>query len=671
MALRPQQSPNSLSDEAAEIYAAMHAASVCLRLRSALLWLAAIFPLALMSAATWIAFVRFTLVELPAWPAGVIFASWLVVWLVWVARYRPAQAQAARFLDRVLNLDERVSTWLEIERGRRFGRSYYAHVFAGRQLLVDTVEKLRERRHRMPAGFSFKPRLVHVVAVSVGLLALAAAITLPTPLDEVRAERAALRRAVQAQMEQIAALRQELAAHPSLPANLRSALLAELAGVEQQLSMTKLDREAMIAALADAQERVRRLTSASASDFDQLVAAARVIQSGAAENSNWEPAESPETTDLGRAAEASEFLADYIPQFTDSERREVAQALERASDIVSTRHAELSEDLTASAKALRAQDERTAFRSLRLVAGHLREANRGRESALAVESTLAKLEEARQSMAQAGLTTGRRTQVGFRRRDAITRLDPALTGANGGQGTQADAGDMQGAGSNRPQGEADQSIGKSGMGPRVGQNVPAFGSQAGSNRGAGGSTSSGSDSGRSGNSGTGSDREGGNAQQSADQQAQNGSTGTLQGPVSAPITGANGAISRVQNPAGRGVGGGSQPDDSGSASDEQGDEKVYVPGPIPQAGEDRSTTVAGQQETDPARTEGLEGRASGGTNGELTQAGRGPGVLTPIHTPYREIIGEYARLAMQALDRTYIPSDARQYVRDYFTELGK
>jgi hypothetical protein len=39
--------------------------------------------------------------------------------------------------------------------------------------------------------------------------------------------------------------------------------------------------------------------------------------------------------------------------------------------------------------------------------------------------------------------------------------------------------------------------------------------------------------------------------------------------------------------------------------------------------------------------------------------------------PYREVLGQYAEQATRVLDQVYIPSDAKEYVKQYFTELGK
>jgi hypothetical protein len=48
----------------------------------------------------------------------------------------------------------------------------------------------------------------------------------------------------------------------------------------------------------------------------------------------------------------------------------------------------------------------------------------------------------------------------------------------------------------------------------------------------------------------------------------------------------------------------------------------------------------------------------------------GPGTNPGVKTPYNKVIGKYQDTAAQALDHTYIPADAKQYVRDYFNSLA-
>ena len=47
------------------------------------------------------------------------------------------------------------------------------------------------------------------------------------------------------------------------------------------------------------------------------------------------------------------------------------------------------------------------------------------------------------------------------------------------------------------------------------------------------------------------------------------------------------------------------------------------------------------------------------------------GAATDVKTPYTEVIGDYTERATEAMDRAYIPADAKEYVKDYCTGLAK
>jgi hypothetical protein len=133
--------------------------------------------------------------------------------------------------------------------------------------------------------------------------------------------------------------------------------------------------------------------------------------------------------------------------------------------------------------------------------------------------------------------------------------------------------------------------------------------------------------------------------------------------------GGSGAISQVPNPEGQGIGGGGPSQPQGAGGPEP--ESVYVP-PAPESGaapDNASSGVPGQAA--PQQPGGIEGRGADGGDGAQTPADLGAGARTQIRTPYTEVIGKYAEQATQALDRVYIPADARDYVKNYFIQLGK
>jgi len=137
----------------------------------------------------------------------------------------------------------------------------------------------------------------------------------------------------------------------------------------------------------------------------------------------------------------------------------------------------------------------------------------------------------------------------------------------------------------------------------------------------------------------------------------------MQGPLTGPVGGSSGAISRVPNPQGSGT------TDSGqtpSGGEQSGDGNTVS---IPQSAD--PSMVAGSESPgdEPGTRGGGEGgQAVGESGGEQSRSG---GIMTSVKTPYKEVVREYAERATEALDRTYIPSDAKEYVKQYFTELGK
>ncbi|HET6314248.1 MAG TPA: hypothetical protein VFH60_10450, partial [Chloroflexia bacterium] len=284
-----------------------------------------------------------------------------------------------------------------------------------------------------------------------------------------------------------------------------------------------------------------------------------------------------------------------------------------------------------------------------------RAADQEYESAAAIENTLAKLDEGRQSISQAGKPPTKRGQVGFRRQsggDSANSNEGAAT--PGGQDTGGAGADSEGADNTAPYNSSN-----------VGGNAASFGG------GQPGSPANGGQPGQQPSSGGGppggpnSDVAGGTAGGGQD----DGSKGTLQGEITGPVGGAGGAISRVQNPAGQGEGGSSAPASEDNPPPDN--EQVYVPSQEGAPSSAEEPSVAGQAAPEPPNTDGLEGRVGEGGGGEERRGQSGPGTLAPIHTPYKEVIGQYAERATESLDRAYIPPDAKDYVREYFTQLGK
>jgi hypothetical protein len=149
----------------------------------------------------------------------------------------------------------------------------------------------------------------------------------------------------------------------------------------------------------------------------------------------------------------------------------------------------------------------------------------------------------------------------------------------------------------------------------------------------------------------------------------------LGGSINGPVGGAGGAISRVPNPSGSGN---AAPDDASasnsSTENATGGDEVYVPkeGASGEEGTEGRLPGGPNEGTEEANTDGVGGRiGEGESTGAEVSSGTGEGGAVRVQTPYREVLADYAREATEAINRAYVPPDAKQYVKDYFSELGK
>jgi hypothetical protein len=93
-----------------------------------------------------------------------------------------------------------------------------------------------------------------------------------------------------------------------------------------------------------------------------------------------------------------------------------------------------------------------------------------------------------------------------------------------------------------------------------------------------------------------------------------------------------------------------------------------VPG---KGGSEETAGTSGQFAPPDSGSDAVGGRVGNGSTEGSTGAAPGLGQLTKIRTPYNEVFGQYSQKATESLERAYVPPDAKEYVKDYFTELGK
>lgn len=648
------------------------------RLRAA----ASTLPVPVLCAAIYVAVARFTLLDIPRWPVLLLFVVWLLGLSVWSLRQRVTSADAARYLDRKLQLDERITTCVEIINSSRVARSRRVVNSVSYALFTDAAEALDHSLHLLPHPFRLSLSRPRALAIAGTVLCLMGVLLAPTNVDLLRSEKGELSQSVQQQLAEIASLKTSIGSNQQLSADLKKSLVGELSDLQSKLSDPRLDQAVGIAALADSEQRLRSLLQTPSSDFDALVAAAQTVWNAVASNIEWDPSQAVSSTDLGRASEATQFLAGQVSNLDTTQERRLASSVDRGSSYAAARDVQLGKELGEGAAGIRTRDRGKAAQALTDAAQRFASADREREGSLALEGALSKLNKGREQIAQVGKPAAKKAQVGFRQRGAAPGSQPPQT-ASGTPGAQGDP-------------QADKSGDQSGntgvgAGRTIGNNAPAYGGpqpggqtngpstgQPSANNGQGngpsGSSNVAGGNGKGAQSGDGGGAKSGSSGSAGGSSNDNGQTGQLQGQVNGPVGGTSGAISQVKNPAGSGAGGsgGAQP---GSASNKPGEtagtEQVYVPGKPAPAGESGAGNLPGEASPPSAQT-GEAGRSnSTGDSGEQSTGGPVGGAIMPVHTPYKEVIGQYAKQATDALERAYIPPDAKDYVRDYFSGLGK
>ncbi|MEO6456779.1 MAG: collagen-like protein, partial [Chloroflexia bacterium] len=582
----------------------------------------------------------------------------------WSSFQPMTSSRAARFLDWQLSLDERVSTFLELRRSCVKSSRPQPGSHLQSRLLSEASSLVMDRLDRLPPRAYWRPSRKDIAIVFVAVAILGGSVAIPTPLDAVRAEKAALRGAVESRLADLEALRLEIAADPLVTGDAKRKLDAELWALQQKLRTSGLGRSELVAALSSAEEKVRQLASTPVSAFSGLLQAAQLVWNQAVNTQYWAADTVVSETELSRAADATDYLSDFAPVFTAAEERLIALTLDRAALLTGVTHPLFTTDFNEAAEALRVEGGPTAAREIEDLAQRFRDADKEFHTAQALERALAQLDESRHDVAQAGTVVQKRGQVGFRRRGpqtpaqarvtpTITTLDAAgLPAANTPRPAQGIA---PGSGANPDsEGSAGPQPAKTGTpGSSGSAGMPGAPPSGGNDQNSTGRPSDPGSAGRPGGEGPKESAPGGGGDGE--------DAGTLQGPLTGPVGGSSGAVSRVPNPQGSGPGGSGQ---SSGATGGDG-ETISIPEPDP-----ADTSSSGKQpEDDGSRAGGGEGGQAVGDSGGTQE--RSSGALTSIKTPYKEVVQEYSERATQGLERTYIPSDAKEYVKQYFTVLGK
>src|SRR5688500_3573302 len=287
------------------------------RLRWLSIWPAMLIGLVCgaLCAAAWVGFVRFTLVDLPAWPAAVIYLLCIFASCAWTLGKPLTASRAARFLDTQLGLDERVGTLLELRRSRRGPGQSSPAPQAQRRILSEASQLVLERLDNLPSRTHWTPSRTQVVAVLFPIVILALSVVAASPFDAVRAERAAIQTALTARISDLEALRLEIASDSLVPQEAKRKLDAELWALQQQLRTPGMSRSELVATLAAAEQRVRELSVSPVSAFGGLLEAAELVWNQAVNTQYWAADVVVSDSELSRAADAADYLSDFAALF--------------------------------------------------------------------------------------------------------------------------------------------------------------------------------------------------------------------------------------------------------------------------------------------------------------------------------------------------------------------
>ena len=324
--------------------------------------------------------------------AGVGLAVALAaVWLWPRPRHRLAWT-----LDRRLGLAERLTTALEIERrvlapSPTMAAAQWKDTLAAANR-VDVRTALPVRVPRWP---------LLAVAVLGGGLVLS--LMLPNPQEAVLLQQAAVRAAIEEQIEELEAVHEEVAGAEALTDEEREALLQALEEAIAALEEGQATPEEAVSALAEAERSLAELQDPELAD----------LRAGL-ERAAGEMADSDLTRALSEAlaqgdyeAAAQELTAFAGPEgeeLTREQELELAEELAQAAEAIAETDPELAQQLAEAAQAIEQGDIAEAREAIEEAAGEMARAGAEIEGQEAVEEALAALQEGREEVAQAGGT---------------------------------------------------------------------------------------------------------------------------------------------------------------------------------------------------------------------------------------------------------------------------
>ncbi len=325
------------------------------------------------------------------WALVGLMTALSIVWL-----WPRSPLARARFFDWRLDLRERLSTAVEIEQGAVSVPEWMA-----RKQLADALDAAQEAdpAAAIPLRIDIRDWLPAVISLAL----LAAALWLPNPMQDVLAERAAVREALEGQVEVLEALAEEIASDPRLAEADQQELLEILDGTVEKLQAGNLTREEALADLTDTGERLRDLVS---SEAERQAAGLQGAAAGLAESAVTGPlAGALLDEDYVQAAEVLEDLSnDLDQQLTRPQELELARRLGGAAAALAQSNPELAGQLVQAAESIQDGDIAAARQGLDQASRTVGQTGQRVAASRAAESAAGQVASSGQEVAQAGGT---------------------------------------------------------------------------------------------------------------------------------------------------------------------------------------------------------------------------------------------------------------------------
>lgn len=594
-----------------------------LRLSQTLLWfprsllpgLAAGLVLAVVSRLRpWLLPQQITLVTVALVILGIVIFT-LGVWL-----WRRPALTSARSFDVQFELDERVSTALELGSGV---------IRSSDELIERQLADARTHASAVKVR-DYIPLELHGRDWAIALLLaalLALLLILPNPQVDALNEASVQRTAIDEAADDLRELTQDVAADASLGNEERETLLEALQTTTNRLEQPNITPEEAFAAVSDVrselQERANDLSSQSSQNQSALEQAAAALRQAAQQGDASEANSGSPTGTMQQVEQDMQQLASQAGEMSAEERQQASEALRQAAQALQQTNPQASESLQQAAEQMQ-QPTGDPQPQLQQAQQQMQQQSQQAQQQQQASENLSEASEQAQQAAQQ-ISEAQQQQQSQQSGEQQSQQQQAQQ-----EQQQAQQSEQQGqqAQSNEQQSQNGQ---QSDQGQQTTDGQPQQQSQ--------GSQPS-DQAQQSQNQSTQGQQQ---SQQGAPSQAQSASAGNQAGDSGSDDV--NGQSQASQNQS-----------DTGNNPDGQGVgqyESVNVPQRIGDQANDGNNV---QLDPDAGNTPVQEGDFSQNPDGQVT-------------VPYNQVFSDYADSANRALESDYVPLGLRDVVRDYFTSL--